>query len=115
MSFTPETAPPEKLIEAFSKLLPPERFVFSQQDAPALYELIDNLPDNDQAIARQLITWSQQQPKVFNALKSALNQRGPNESIPKPKPEDYKTLLKNKLRESFRETTKEQKPPKSSK
>ncbi|MGB7445028.1 MAG: hypothetical protein WA919_28495 [Coleofasciculaceae cyanobacterium] len=110
MSFKPETAPPEKLIKAFLELLPPERFVFSPQDAPALYELIDNLPDNDQAIAQKLITWSQQQPKVFNALKSAFSQRGTAESNPKPQPEDYKTLLKNKLRESFPETTKGQKP-----
>lgn len=111
MSLTPETAPPETPIKVFAELLPPQRFGFSPQDAPALYELIDNLPNEDEAIAEQIKTWSQQRRKLFNSLTNALSRRGPAESVPAAKPEDYKTLLKNKLRESFPEPT--QKPPTS--
>jgi hypothetical protein len=113
MPFTPETAPPETLIQAFVELLPPERFVFSPQDSPALYELIDNLPDEPQAIAEEIKKWCQERRKVYNSLKSALSKRGVLDYIPAAKPEDDKTLLKNKLRESFPEPPQEppQKPP----
>ncbi|NES19973.1 MAG: hypothetical protein F6K41_13815 [Symploca sp. SIO3E6] len=105
MSLTPETAPSHQVIEAFCELLSPARYVFSQKDAPALYELIDNLPSEQEAIAEQLLNWCQQRRKVFNSLKSILSKRGPNESTPPPKPEDYKTHIKNKMRENYPEPT----------
>ena len=100
MYLTPETAPPEQLIEAFYGLLRPERFVFSHQDSPALYELIDNLPDDVEAIAEQLRTWSQERRKVNNSLKAALNKRGQSGSIPSSN-KQYKELLQNSIRQSF--------------
>jgi hypothetical protein len=117
MSFTPETAPPEQLIESFCELLSPARYVFSQNDAPTLYELIDNLPDDKEAIAEQLQNWCQQRRKVFNSLKSILSRRGVSDSIPARQPEDYKTMLKNKLRQNYpiQKQSDSQKPSDSSK
>lgn len=100
MYLTPETARPEQLIEAFHGLLPPERFVFSPQDSPALYELIDNLPDDEKEIAEQLKAWCQARRKVYNSLKAALNKRGQSGSIPSSE-KQYKELLQNSIRQSF--------------
>jgi hypothetical protein len=112
MSYTPETAPPEILIEVFAEMLKPG-FTFSVNDAPALYQLIDNLPDEPQAMAEEIKKWCQERRKVYNSLKSALSRRGVLDYIPAANPEDDKTLLKNKLRESFPEPPQEptQKPP----
>jgi hypothetical protein len=65
------------------------------------------------AIAQELINWCQQRPEILVTLEDELGSRGVAESIPAAKPEDYKTLLKNKIRESFPET--EQKPSDSNK
>ncbi len=103
MSLTPETAPPETLLAVFADLIDP--FLLEPDDVSALWELIPNLPDNVDAIASALITWCQQRPEIFEALEDDLSSRGPNESTPAPKPEDYKTLIKNKMRENFPEST----------
>ncbi len=100
MSLTPDTAPPETLIQAFAELLPPERFVFSDRDASVLYELIDNLPDDEKEIAEQIKVWCQERRKVYNSLKAALNKRGQSGSIP-PSGKQYKKLLQNAIRQSF--------------
>lgn len=100
MYLTPETAPPEELIETFYGLLRPERFVFSHQDSPALYELIDNLPDDEKEIAKQIKAWCQDRRKVHNSLKAALNKRGQSGSIPSSG-KQYKELLQNSIRQSF--------------
>jgi len=102
MSLTPETAPPETLLAVFTDLIDP--FLLESEDVSALWELIPNLPDDVNAIASALIAWCQQRPELFEALRDDLSSRGPNESTPSPKPEDYKTLLKNKMRENFPET-----------
>jgi hypothetical protein len=111
MPFTLHTVPPEVLVETFADLLS-DRFVFTPDYSPALDELIYNLPDDDlNAIAHQIATWCQARPEIWEALEDELGKRGPAEFVPAAKPEDYKTLLKNKLRESFPEPT--QKPPTS--
>jgi hypothetical protein len=129
MPFTLETAPPEILVETFADLLS-DRFVFTPDYGSALDELIYNLPnDNVNAIASSIKTWCQARPDIsdalenklrkrgaiassiktwfkarphiWEALEGELGQRGSAESVPSPRPEDYKTLLKNKLRDSF--------------
>jgi len=103
MSLTPETTPPETLITVFSQLLS-DKYLFSPQlDASALYELIDNLPEDVEVMAQQIITWCQARRRVYNSLKDALRRRGPSKSVPAAQPKDYKTLLKIKLRQEFPE------------
>lgn len=113
MPLTPETAPPETFLAVFADLIDP--FLLEADDASTLWELIPNLPDDANAIASSLKAWCQQRPEIFEALKDDLGSRGPNEEVPAAKSEDYKTLLKNKLRESFPETTQkpEPEPPKN--
>lgn len=108
MPFTLHTAPPEVFVETFADLLS-NRLVFTPDYSSALDELIYNLPDDDvDAIAQQIATWCQARPEIWEALENELGKRGPAKFIPDAKPEDYKTLLKNRLRESFSKPT--QKP-----
>ena len=108
MPFTLETAPPKILVETFADLLS-DRFVFTPDYGPALDELIYNLPNDDvNAIASSLKTWCQARPEISKALEDELGKRGLAMSLPPSRLEDYKTLLKNKLRESFPETTQQQ-------
>ncbi|MGQ4649233.1 hypothetical protein [Lyngbya aestuarii] len=99
MTFTPETAPPEVLIEAFVELLS-DKFVFSPDYALALNELSDSLSNDANAIAQQLKTWCQQRPDIMEALEDDLNQRGQSGSIPSSD-KQYKELLQNSIRQSF--------------
>jgi hypothetical protein len=108
MPFTLETAPPEILVETFADLLS-NRFVFTPDYGPALDELIYNLPSDDiNAIASSIKTWCQARLEIWEALEDELSKTGPAEIVPPPRPEDYKTLLKNRLRESFPEATQKQ-------
>jgi hypothetical protein len=101
MPLTLETAPPEILVETFADLLS-DRFLFTPDYGPALDELIYNLPnDNVNAIASSIKTWCQARPEVWEALENQLGKRRLTECVPPPRPEDYKSLLKNRLRESF--------------
>ena len=100
MSLTPETAPPSILIQAFANLINP--FLLDCDDVSALWQMISILPDDAAAISQQLIRWCQER-EILEALEGELSNRGPSPFIPAPKPEDYKTLLKNKLRENFPE------------
>jgi hypothetical protein len=99
MTFTPETAPPEVLIEAFVELLS-DKFVFSPNYASALHELSDSLPDEPNEIASSLKTWCQQRPEIIEALEDDLNQRGQSGSIPSSG-KQYQQLLQNSIRQSF--------------
>jgi hypothetical protein len=99
MTFTPETAPPEVLIEAFAELLS-DNFVFSPDYASALNELSDSLSNDANAIAQQLKTWCQQRPEIIEALEDDLSQRGQSGSIPSSD-KQYKELLQNSIRQSF--------------
>jgi hypothetical protein len=99
---------PGKVIKTFATLLKAEPYLFAEQDITSLWQLIPNLPDNVNAIAQELISWCQQRPEIFETLEDELGSRGVAESIPVAKPEDYKTLLKNKMRESFPETEQKQ-------
>jgi len=114
MPFTLETTPPEILVEAFADLLS-DRFVFTAQYSRDLDELIYNLPDDDlKAIALSITNWCQQRPEIFEALEQKISNKSLVQfiSTTKPpllnsfhpedyRPQDYKTLLKNKLWESF--------------
>lgn len=99
MTFTPETAPPEVLIEAFVELLS-DNFVFSPDYASALNELSDSLSDDSNAIAQQLKSWCQQRPEIIEVLEDDLNHRGQSGSIPSSG-KQYKELLQNSIRQSF--------------
>lgn len=110
MLFTLETTPPEILVEAFADLLSPERFIFTPDDSESLDELIYNLPDDDiQAIALSITIWCRDRPNFFEILESELNKQSPSKFAITAKlrlpssyhPKNYKTLLKNKLWESF--------------
>ncbi len=97
MPFTLETAPPKILVETFADLLS-NRLIFTPDYGPALDELIDNLPnDNVNAIASSIKTWCQARPEIWEILEDELGKRGSAESVPPPRHEDYKTLLKNRL------------------
>lgn len=80
MSFTPETAPPELLIEIFADLLR-DPFVFSSDYASELHKLSDNLLEDPNAIAKQLTAWCQARPEILAELENALD-RGQSGSIP---------------------------------
>lgn len=107
MSLKPEIVP-EKVIQAFATLLKAQPYLFAEQDITELWQLIPNLPDDVSGITQALINWCQLRPEIFDALEDELGNRGVVENIPAAKPEDYKTLLKNKVRESFPETTQKQ-------
>ncbi|MEQ9672573.1 hypothetical protein [Coleofasciculus sp. G2-EDA-02] len=99
MTFTPETAPPEVLIEAFVELLS-DKFVFSPDYASALHKLSDSLSNDANAIAQQIKTWCQERPEIIEALEDNLSHRGQSGSIPSSD-KQYKELLQNSIRQSF--------------
>lgn len=105
MPFTLHPAPPEVFVETFADLLS-NHFVFTPDYSSALDELIYNLPDDDvDAIAQQIATWCQARPEIWEALEYELSKRGQAKLICATQPKDYKTLLKNRLRESFSKPT----------
>ncbi|MBW4502006.1 MAG: hypothetical protein KME57_21145 [Scytonema hyalinum WJT4-NPBG1] len=106
MSHILETAPSQILIEAFTDILE-DPFLLEPNEASAVWDVINNLPDDVNAIALTLKAWCQEQPEILEILKDKLSsrRRGPAEEVPAAKPEDYKTLLKNKMRQSFPEIT----------
>lgn len=102
MPFTLQTAPPEILVETFADLLS-NRLVFTPDYGPALDELIYNLPNHDvNAIASSIKAWCKVRPEIWQALEHELSKRGSARLVAVTKlPEDYKTLLKNRRRESI--------------
>jgi hypothetical protein len=109
MPFTLQTAPPEILVEAFADLLS-DRLVFTPDYGPALDELIYNLPNHDvKAIAFSIKAWCKVRPEIWQALENELSKRGAAKlvAVRKP-PEDYKTLLKNRRRASFLQSSQQQ-------
>lgn len=108
MPFTLETAPPELLVETFADLLT-NCFLFTPDYGPALDELIYNLPNDDvKAIASAIETWCQARPKIRAALEDELGKRGLAKSVSIGHLKDYKTLLKNRLRQSFPNAARQQ-------
>jgi hypothetical protein len=71
MSLTPETAPPEKLIEVFIELLE-DPFVF-EPNTTDFSELIANLPDDINELAKKIKAWCQARPEIYNDLNAALS------------------------------------------
>ena len=98
MPLVPETAP-EKVIEAFARLLKAEPYYFEKY-VTDLSELIANFPDDVSAIASSLKTWCKQRSEIFEALEDNLSHRGQSGSIPRS-PKEYKELLQNSIRQSF--------------
>ncbi|WP_143727677.1 hypothetical protein [Moorena bouillonii] len=104
------------------------REIFLEESRVDLKEQIDTFPEDVASLLDTIYYWCTKYPDIFTALSAKLDsmfgsipgeQQGPAESNPKPQPKDYKTLIKNQMRESFGETTpeatKEQKPSDSSK
>lgn len=116
---------PEQHIEAFIHIIKQQPSVFSDENRIDLEQKIDKCPEEDVlSLFNAISAWCRKSPdirKAWSETRKSLFGSTPgkgkaqHESIPKPKPEDYKKLLKNQMRESFRETTKEQKPQDTSK
>lgn len=119
---------PEDRIETFIDLIRDQPSVFLPENRIDLYQQIDKFPEAVESLSNAISDWCLKYHDILIALSDKLNKRfgsipgqhmGPAESNPKPEPKDYKTLIKNQMRESFPETTpettKEQKPPDSSK
>ncbi|NET84688.1 MAG: hypothetical protein F6J94_23050 [Moorea sp. SIO1F2] len=116
---------PEQNIEGFIELIKDQPSVFLPENRIDLYQQIDKFPEDVASLSDAIYAWCKKHPKILSALNDKLDsmfdstllgkQKGPAESNPKPKPEDYKPLLKNHMRESSPETTKEQKPSDSNK
>ncbi|NET06011.1 MAG: hypothetical protein F6K16_15180 [Symploca sp. SIO2B6] len=115
---------PQQNIEAFIALIKHQPSVFLDENRVDLEQQIDKFPEDVESLSEAIYAWCLEHPDILIALSDKLdslfglesgNDRGQKESIPKPQPEDYKTLIKNQMRESFRETTKEQKPPNTKK
>ncbi|NEQ84159.1 MAG: hypothetical protein F6K26_29470 [Moorea sp. SIO2I5] len=114
----------EQYIKGFIHLIKDQPSIFLEESRVDLKEQIDTFPEDVASLLDTIYYWCTKYPDISQALSDKLDsmfdsppgqQKGPAESIPKPKPEDYKELLKNQMRESFRETTKEQKPSDSRK
>ncbi|NEP22756.1 hypothetical protein [Moorena sp. SIO3I6] len=122
---------PKDRIEAFIDLIKYQPSIFLEENRIDLKQQIEKFPEDVEALSNAISSWCLKHPNIFTALRDKLDsldsmlgsipgeQKGPAESNPKPKPEDYKPLLKNQVRESFPETTpettKEQKPSDSNK
>ncbi|NEO81232.1 hypothetical protein [Moorena sp. SIO4G3] len=119
---------PEHRIKAFIDLIKDQPSVFLPENRIDLEQQIDKFPEDVESLSEAISAWCLEHPDILIALSdkpdsmfgsTPRKQMGPGESNPKPKPEDYKTNIKNQMRESFPETTpeatKEQKPPDSSK
>ncbi|AOX00126.1 hypothetical protein BJP34_12310 [Moorena producens PAL-8-15-08-1] len=115
-------------IEAFIHIIKYQPSLFSEKNIVDLKQQIDKFPEDVESLSDAISTWCKEYRDIRKALSKTRTrlfgstprkQMGPGESNPKPKPEDYKTNIKNQMRESFPETTpeatKEQKPPDSSK
>ncbi|NEO72606.1 hypothetical protein [Moorena sp. SIO3H5] len=123
---------PKDRIEAFIDLIKYQPFIFLDENRVDLKQQIDKFPEDLESLSNAISSWCVKHPDIFTALRDKLDsldrmlvstligkQKGPAQSNPKPQPKDYKTLLKNQVRESFpettSETTKEQKPSDTSK
>ncbi|NEO29673.1 MAG: hypothetical protein F6K36_04325 [Symploca sp. SIO3C6] len=115
---------PQQNIEAFIALIKHQPSVFLDENRVDLEQQIDKFPEDVESLSDAISAWCRKYPDIRKALSqkrkslfgsASGNDRGQKESIPKPQPEDFRTDIKNQIRESFRETTKEQKPPKSNK
>ncbi|NEP11943.1 MAG: hypothetical protein F6K14_17395 [Symploca sp. SIO2C1] len=115
---------PEQNIQAFIHLIKDQPSVFLAENRVDLEQQIDTFPEEVASLSDAISTWCKKYPDIRKALSKTRKSlfgvtsggdRGQGESNPKPKQEDYQTLLKNQIRESFPETTKEKKPSDSSK
>jgi hypothetical protein len=107
MSVNPKTLP-ENIVQTFAKIVKAEPFLFREEDVINLWRLISDFPDDVSVIASSVISWCQERPEILEVLEDELSDRGVAENTPAAKPENYKTLLKNKLRDSFPETIQKQ-------
>ena len=107
---------PEQNIQAFIHLIKHQPSVFLEEHRVDLEQQIVTFPEDVESISNAISIWCKKYPKIRQAWSKTRktlfsptsgNNRGQAESNPKPKPEDYTTLLKNQMRESFCETTKE--------
>jgi len=115
---------PEQNIEAFIHLINNLPSIFLAENRVDLEQQIDQFPEDVTSLSNAISAWCKKYPDIRKALSKTRkslfdstpgNPRGQDDSIPEAKPEDYKTLIKNQMRESFPETTKEKKPSDSNK
>ncbi len=116
---------PEQNIKGFIALITDQPSVFLAENRMDLEQQIDTFSEESfESLSDDISTWCRKYPDIRKALRKTIknlfgstpkNDRGQAESNPKPKPKDYKTDIKNKMRENFRETNKEQKLSDSSK
>ncbi|NEO13484.1 MULTISPECIES: hypothetical protein [unclassified Moorena] len=111
---------PENRIEAFIDLIKHQPSVFLAENRMDLEQQIDKFPEDVASLSNTISDWCKKYPDIRKALSKTRkslfgsrfeNHRGQTDYIPAANPkEDYKTNIKNQMRESFPETTKEQKP-----
>ncbi|NET62796.1 MAG: hypothetical protein F6K47_43915 [Symploca sp. SIO2E6] len=131
------TPTPEDRLEAFIALIREQPTIFSAENRFDLDQQLDTFPEDIESLSNAISNWCLEHPDIFMALREKLNimsdsthgnfrgdimldskpedDRGSAESNPKPKPEDYKKPIKNRIRDSFPKTTQETKPSDSNK
>jgi len=115
---------PEQKIRAFIALIQKKHHSFLAENRVDLGQQIVTFPEAVSPLSDAISAWCKKYPNIDLALRekeedmfgsTSGKSRGQDNSIPEVKTEDYKTLIKNQIRESFPETTKEKKPSDSNK
>jgi len=123
---------PEQHITAFIHLIEHQPSVILDENRIDLQQKIDKFPEDVASLSDAILDWCMKHPNIYKALNKTRKSlfpstsghpRGQDGYIPKSKPEEYKTLLKNQIQVSFKdtkitqdtETTEEKKPSDSNK
>ncbi|NES18373.1 MAG: hypothetical protein F6K41_05445 [Symploca sp. SIO3E6] len=110
---------PEQNIKAFIRLIKHQPSVLLDKNRVDLEQQIDESSGDIASLSDTISTWCKKYPGIRKALSQTRKslfgstpgkQKGQAETNPKPTVEEYKTLIKDQIRESFPETTNEQKP-----
>ncbi|NET61928.1 MAG: hypothetical protein F6K47_39175 [Symploca sp. SIO2E6] len=111
---------PENRIEAFIELIKDQASIFSAENRVDLEQQLDTFPEDDiTSFSNAITAWCLEYLHINLALSEKLDTshdsmpgqpKGVTRTIPPRKPEYYKDQIKNQMRDSFPETTQEQKP-----
>jgi hypothetical protein len=100
-----------KTIQDFIDLLQKQPDLFSAEDRVELEVLCPTWPNDYQEIADAIAIWSESRPAIYEQLvamperesnwESELKLPGKGNSVPQPKPEEYKGQLLNAIHRNF--------------
>jgi len=129
MSPIPELTPQQN-IEAFIDLITDKNSGFSPENRTDLEQQIDNFPKDVESLSDAISNWCLEHPETLDSLSekqekilNLIQRKDRGQAENNPPPEGYKTLLKNQIQVSFKdtkitqdtETTEEKKPSDSNK